>query len=231
MMGYQRPATGKLPRPLGLWFSVFLCLGSLSASLRVNAQDVAEAARQEKARKAAQTKPKNKIYTDEDLKKPEILTPEDRVRAQSGKKDPTYSPNQLPAQSVDAVNDPPSESLGEIARRYRREKAARQAEQAAKTQSSSPFKMELPKASLAAPVLPRIATVVSSAPYARPEKFAPPASPARRDPFSRAFISAAPRGSISSSAPVNAVPPNVLPRASSPVFSSSTPGVYLSCLR
>jgi nucleoid-associated protein YgaU len=207
-MGYHRPTTGKLPRPLGLWFSAFLCLVSLSASYRVSAQDVAEAARQEKARKAAQGKPKSKVYTDEDLKQPQILTPEDRARAQSGKKDPVYSPNQLPPQSVDAINDPPSESLGEIARRYRREKAARQAEEAAKSQS--PFKMELPKAALAAPVLPRVAPAM------------PPAS-SRRDPFSRALVSAAPHGAVSGVAPAAAVPVTVAPRVASPLVPNSAP--------
>ena len=223
MMGNQRLATGKLPGPLGAWFCAFLCLVSLSASVRVNAQDVAEAARQEKARKAAQGKPKAKVYTDEDLKQPQILTPEDRARAQSGKKDPAYSPNQLPPQSVDAVNDPPPESLGEIARRYRREKAARQAEQAVKTQSSSPFKMDLPKAVLAAPVLPRVVPAVPPALRARPERSAAPAASARRDPFSRAFISEAPRSSSSVAAPVKVAPVIVAPRASSPVVPSPIP--------
>lgn len=221
MMGYHRPATGKLARPLGLWFCAFLCLVSLSASYRVSAQDVAEAARQEKARKAAQGKPKSKVYTDEDLKQPQILTPEDRARAQSGKKDPVYSPNQLPPQSVDAINDPPSESLGDIARRYRREKAARQAEEAAKSQS--PFRMELPKAALAAPVLPRVAPAMPPVSRTRPvESGAPPAS-SRRDPFSRALVSAAPHGAVSRVAPAAAVPVTVAPRAASPLVPNLAP--------
>lgn len=217
-MGCTHPALGTLPRPLSRGICVLICLASFSGAFRVNAQDVAEAARQEKARKAAQGKPKSKVYTDEDLKKPHILTSEDRARVEAAKKEPALSPNQPPAQSADAVNESSQESLGEIARRYRREKEARSAQQATKTQSPSLFKLDLPKASLAAPVAPRVAPVIPLALHSVPERSEARAVPARRNPFSRAVPPAASRGSILAAAPTNAVPPKSLP-----VVSNSAP--------
>ena len=186
--------------------------------MRVNAQDVAEAARQEKARKAAQGKPKSKVYTDEDLKKAQILTQEDRARAEAANKEPGVLPAPPPTQSVDAGNESSPESLGEIARRYRREKEARRAEQAEKLQPPSLFKMDLPKAALASPVAPRGTLTVP--PTARPAPGKPVArtAPGRRDPFSRAAPPATSRASILSVAPAK-----VLPRESAPVVSNFAP--------
>lgn len=211
MMDCRCPILGDLPRPLGLWISTFAILASLAAPF-VNAQDLAEASRQQRNRKAAEgKKPKNKVYTNEDLAKPQILTPEDRIRAEAAKEDPTFSSNQSPTQSTGAINESSQESLGEIARRYRQEKKVHRAEEVEKfEQESSPsrYKMDLPKATLAAPVQPLAA-------IPEPEKFGALAAPARRDPFSRTLP-------LAPSRPVARA--NVVPRESVPIVSSSAPG-------
>jgi nucleoid-associated protein YgaU len=129
---------------------------ALLGSVSTRAQDVAEAARQERARKAAQANQPHHVYTEEDLKKAQILTPYDVSRALESRK--TAAPQREPETEIANAPKPLEEqsqheapSLGEVARRYRQEKAARQAEQAAKAAPASRYPLDLPKASLAAP--------------------------------------------------------------------------------
>lgn len=178
------------------------------------AQDVAEAARQEKARKEAQTKKSRHVYTNEDLSKKEILDPADRAEVEARKKEIAPAPAAPPAATdstpaVDSDNAQSSESLGEVARRYRAEKVARQAEEALR--NPTPFPMNIEQPALAHPVQPvehgkklRMAAPKFEAP--RISK-----SPALRDPFSRGPV--APRQMISPAAPSVVVKPKafVLP--------------------
>src|ERR1700682_5783971 len=90
--------------------------------------DVAEAARQEKARKEALAKKSRHVYTNEDLQKKEILDAEDRAGVEARKKEVTPVPAVAPA--VDSEHAQTTESLGEVARRYRAEREARRAEEA-----------------------------------------------------------------------------------------------------
>jgi nucleoid-associated protein YgaU len=164
----------------------FLCVPGVRAQEQT--QDVAEAARQEKARKAAQAKPGNHVYTNEDLKHPRILTPEQQAQVAARKKSPNAPGANQPAQSLDATNSTsaPDESLGDVARRFRREKAARQAEQALKIPPRAGFPMKLSQPSLAAPAPLGVPAVSAPAP---PPKSSRPAAvtlaPAKRDPFAR----------------------------------------------
>jgi len=114
------------------------------------AQDVAEAARQERARKVEQKKPSKHVYTDEDLKRDKILIPEDQARVEARKKQQGTEPAEQNAQSRPDNAAPQQESLGEVARRYRREKAARESEEVRK-KKFSPFPYKIPDASLATP--------------------------------------------------------------------------------
>src|SRR6266478_4821655 len=86
------------------------------------AQDVAEAARQEKARKENQQKKPKHVYTDEDLKRAQILTPEDRAEVEARKQQqPLPLPGAKESQdSLDAQTLPADLPLGDVARRYRR---------------------------------------------------------------------------------------------------------------
>jgi len=145
-----------------LWIAVFAvtALFFLSTTL-VRGQDVAEAARQEQARKAAEKTAPRHVYTDGDLKKEKILTPEDEAKVASRKR---QQPELTTAKADEEQRQPsdgktPTESLGEIARRLRKEKAAREAEQAAAKKSYTPFHYEVPQTTTAAPkasIAPRV---------------------------------------------------------------------------
>jgi hypothetical protein len=154
----------------------FALLSVFFFSTQVKAQDdVAEAARQERARKAGQQNNPQHVYTDEDLKKNKILVPADQARVEARKKQNESAPE--PKQNglqnapqnatvVPAPGDPNSqtESLGEVARRYRAEKAAREAaEAAAKNLAPFPYAVTKPEPALAEPK-PEIAPVAPGNP-------------------------------------------------------------------
>lgn len=115
-----------------------------------HAQDVAEAARQEQARKAAHKNSPKHVYTEEDLKKQKILAAKDEAKV-AGKKQQEQAPVEQSLQNSQPVEqENQTESLGEIARRYRAEKAARAAEEAVK-KNYTPFPIELPRETNAEP--------------------------------------------------------------------------------
>ncbi|HET6929514.1 MAG TPA: LysM peptidoglycan-binding domain-containing protein [Candidatus Acidoferrum sp.] len=188
-----------------------LCLLSLCASASLlappaRAQDaqpadekpVAEAARQEQSRKAAQQKKDSHVYTNEDLKHSQILTPQDRSRVEARKNNSPAVPGKPADPSVNAEKNSAPESLGEVARRYRRQKQeASQAAEAAKRQPASRFPMDLSQPSLAAPALAAPAKPAAPllSPNARPRTNAQPLpriGSSRRDPFSRQRFSPLP---------------------------------------
>src|SRR5262249_25098661 len=86
-----------------LVFAAALSLSLVPAWPRAQSQDVAKAARQEKARKAAAEKEKNDrhVYTNDDLKQSKILTPQDQSRVEARKKDQSVPAGQ-PADALDA---------------------------------------------------------------------------------------------------------------------------------
>jgi len=113
--------------------ALFVPLCVLSCSTYVLAQDgVAEAARQERARKTAQQADSPHVYTEEDLKRDKILVPADQARVAARKKQKSAVPGQQNAETLPLPTDPnqQTESLGEIARRYRNEQAAHEAAEA-----------------------------------------------------------------------------------------------------
>jgi len=187
---HSRRATS---RPLGLCAVLCLCASTSIFGLPSRAQDaqqdtqqVAEAARQEKARKAAQQKKETHVYTNEDLKQSQILTHQDRSRVEVRKNNPAATPGQPANPSVNAEKNSATESLGEVARRYRRHKLENsEATEAAKRQPASRFPMDLSQPPFASPVKP-VAPLVSPNSHPRQNvKALPRVAPARRDPFSR----------------------------------------------
>ncbi|HEX4546082.1 MAG TPA: hypothetical protein VH110_06940, partial [Candidatus Acidoferrum sp.] len=80
-------------------FLVFSCLAMGAA--QCHAQDVAEAAKQERARKEAQQKKSKHVYTEEDLKRAQILTPEDRAQLEA-EKNQRASPAENSQQAADS---------------------------------------------------------------------------------------------------------------------------------
>jgi LysM repeat protein len=172
-------------------------------------QSVAEAARQERARKQEKQKTAKHVYTEEDLKRANILTPEDRELIEAKKTECAQknncspAPSQNPPATLDA-NSPatgtPADSgisLGEVARQLRGQKEL----QALKPKQTEPFHLPVDAPALASPVLPGLPALQPSAQPARPKisspklyspripspKISAPKAPAnifRRDPFS-----------------------------------------------
>jgi len=117
-------------------FGIFVCssIGIVPSS----AQDVADAARQERARKESQHKKPKHIYTEEDLKRAQILTPEDRAELEAKRNEQLPSDTDKTEEALDnlplgtdvsasglapenSLNPlPPDAPLGDVARYYRR---------------------------------------------------------------------------------------------------------------
>jgi len=170
----------------------------LFAITNCNAQDVAEAARQERARKENQQKPPKHVYTEEDLRRARILTPEDSERLQAKKKGQTLPAAEKPPEAIDAQSAPAQLPLGDIARQYRKQKQTRQPQQSAE------FHLPFSNPPLAAPIRP-----------------SPPLHPPsnRKDPFLRPLLH---RPSISVPAPALIAPS----RPSVPMSHPSSPIVH-----
>jgi nucleoid-associated protein YgaU len=211
----------------------FSCAAIFGASV-AHAQDVAEAARQERARKESQPKRAKHVYTEEDLARPHILVPEDGARAeaqrnactlqkeQEKQKDCPLTSSQNPPANLNADSLAREVPLGDVARKYRREKELQAQKellekelQALKPKQASPFHLPIQTPAFATPVLPN-----------RPADRAPlrpPQSPAgvRRDPFRamrvQPLIPARPIERARPAVPSPAVPSPQLKKLSPPV--------------
>lgn len=208
-------------RPLSrrsLVFAAALAFCLIPASLRAHSQDAAEAAHQKKTRKAAAVEEKAEkekkdrhVYTNDDLKHSKILTPDDQARVEARKKEQS-NPAGQPADALDAAAPKSPESLGEVARRYRRQKAAREAEQALKTAPHMSLPTELSQPAFAAP-----------RPLSVPVKPTPPSfasSRGRRDPFTRPALVAPSVSALSDTSPRTTLPAPTLPAVVAPHLPS-----------
>jgi nucleoid-associated protein YgaU len=198
--------------------SIFLVgapqLRAQSDDSQQNAQDVAEAARQARARKQQPTEPKH-VYTNEEIHRAKILTPEDQARAAAAnRKQPVNPAAKENAEPLDANSAPAQEPLGDVARRYRNARRD--------SQKNSPFHLP-PQPEFAAPrvIAPLPAPMLKSISPARP-KFSPnpnvapapnrPSIPSHRiDPFARRH-----------SQPIPQIFPSA-PRAPQPDYSAIAP--------
>lgn len=193
----------------------------LSPCLRAQDGKVAEAARKERARKAASQQQQSAphVYTEEDLKRAKILTPEDQARVEARKKLDSAKPRVENAEMLPGEPGQQNESLGEIARRLRKEGTAKEAADAA-APKISPFPYAMPDSSLAAPKAEVLPPVARNAPdvavrthgqrpaIARPSASHANIAPRRVSPFQpRPLLSPGPVG--------HALP--ILPEASAPV--------------
>jgi nucleoid-associated protein YgaU len=172
------PAWGSSPK----WRKVILYCAVLSSvfAIQTRSQVAAESAHQEKARKAIEKSARH-VYTDDDLKRKTILTPEDQVRVEARKQRQNASPVEQNAKLTPNASDPnvQAESLGEIARRLRQKKATQESEQATK-KKFSPFRYEVPADALAQPV-PEVTVAPLIAPASGVMTDALPTASARRD--------------------------------------------------
>src|SRR5712692_4869970 len=167
-----------------------------------SAQDVAEAARQERAQKESKQKKSKHVYMEQDLKRDQILTPEDRAQVEA-KKNQTAPPSaEKSAEAVDTQSLPPDAPLGDVARRFRKQKQSQKLERAA--EFHLPFVEAPALASAKPPVMPLRPPVSNPA----PPHFAPYQPPVKRSPFERpkVFLSAPPRVLSSRPPAVRAMP-------------------------
>jgi nucleoid-associated protein YgaU len=171
---------------------LFLSLATFGATIS-RAQDqqdqsVAEAARQERARKQEAQKSTKHVYTEEDLKHPHILTPEDRAQIEAKRTECAQKNNCSPAApqnspaSLDANSQTPQIPLGDVARQLRKQKEL----QALKPKQTEPFHLPFETPALASPILPeRPAIRPPAQPVLHPKSSSPKTPPNvfRRDPF------------------------------------------------
>jgi len=176
-----------------IMFLSFATLGAtVSRAQDQQSQSVAEAARQERTRKQEQQKSAKHVYTEEDLKHANILTPEDRAQIEAKKNEcaqknncPPAAPQNPPA-ALDANSQTPGTSLspetslGEVARQLRKQKEL----QALKPKQTEQFHLPFSTPALASPILPERSAIRPPAqPVLRP-KTKTPSNVFRRDPFS-----------------------------------------------
>jgi len=144
-----------------------------------SAQDVAEAARQERALKESKQKKSKHVYTEQDLKRDQILTPEDRAQVEAKKNQLAAPAAEKSQEAVDAQSLPPDAPLGDVARRFRKQKHSQKLQQSA--EFHLPFANAPALASPKPPVMPLRPPVSKPA----PPRFAPYQPPVKRSPFER----------------------------------------------
>src|SRR5882724_2022341 len=189
-----------------------------------HAQDVADAAKQERARKESLQKKAKRVYTEEDLKRAQILTPEDRAQIEARKNQAAPGAEEKPPDALDAKSLSPDVPLGDVARRFRRLKELQKLQQSAEIHLpfadapvlATPKPMQPVQPHSFKPAAPRLAPYrppVKRSPFARPRIFtaAPPMSAPSRPPAAR-LVPAQPSAPIAPAiAPVNPAKRDVVP--------------------
>jgi nucleoid-associated protein YgaU len=143
------------------------------------AQDVAEAARQERAQKQSKQKKSKHVYTEQDLKRAQILTPEDRAQVEARKNQTAPLSAEKPGEAVDAQSLAPDAPLGDVARHFRKQRESQKLGRSA--EFHLPFADAPALATPKPPVKPPRPPVSNPA----PPRFAPYQPPVKRSPFER----------------------------------------------
>ena len=184
----RSPGSGRISHParFAVPAFLFLCFATLGPTIS-RAQDrqdqsVAEAAREERARKRELQRRAKHVYTEEDLKHLNILTPEDRAQIEAMRNECAQKNNcsrtQNPTAGLDANSETLQVPLGDVARQLQKQKEW----QALKPKQSEAFHLPFSTPALAFPILPgRPAIRPPAQPVLRPKT---PSNVLRRDPFS-----------------------------------------------
>ncbi len=173
---------------------------AIFGATRCYAQDVADAARQQQSGKENKQKKSKHVYAEEDLKHAQILTREDRAQVEAKKNPQTPASAKKNQDAVDAQEISPNAPLGDVARRFRKQK------QSQKLQQSAEFHLPVAAPALASPkpplmpLQPRLSNPAAS-------RFAPVRPPVKRSPFERPRAFAPPRVSPLRSPSVPIAPP------------------------
>jgi nucleoid-associated protein YgaU len=167
---------------------IFSCATLLATKSYAQDQDVAEAARQERARKEAQQKKSKHVYTAEDLKRDHILTKEDQAQLDAKKNQPAPTAAPKPGDAVDgstvakqedAQPLPADAPLGDVARRYRREKESQQ------LQRSAEFHLPFANSPVFASPKPPVQPIGAPSVLLAPPRIVPNLPHMKRSPFER----------------------------------------------
>src|SRR5260370_13249714 len=164
---------------------LFVSCAAFGAS-QCSAQDVAEAARQKRSQKESKQKKSKQVYTEQELKRAQILTPEDRAKVEAKKNQAVPAPAEKSGEAVDAQSLPADAPLGDVARRFRKQKESEKLQRSA--EFHLPFADAPALASPKPPVMPLRPPVSNPA----PPKFVPYQPPVKRSPFERPRVFVAP---------------------------------------
>ncbi|MGB2899652.1 MAG: LysM peptidoglycan-binding domain-containing protein [Candidatus Acidiferrum sp.] len=208
-------------RPISLYIpGILLFSCALYFTTECYAQDVADAAKQERARKESQQKKSKHVYTEEDLKRAQILTPEDRAQIEARKNQAAPDAGEKSQDALDAKSLSPDVPLGDVARRFRRLKELQ------KLQQSAEFHLPLADAPVLAspkPMQPVRPHAFKPAAPAAP-RFAPYRPPVKRSPFARPRIfTAAPPMIAPSHPPATRLAPAQPPAPVAPTIAPLNP--------
>ena len=207
-----RPLTVCIPGIL-----LFSC--AIFVTTECHAQDVADAAKQERTRKESQQKKSKHVYTEEDLKRTQILTPEDRAQIEARKNQAAPDAGEKSQDALDAKSLSSDVPLGDVARRFRRLKELQKLEQ------SADFHLPIADPVLASPkpMQPlRPHSFKPATPTAR--HFAPYQPPVKRSPFARPkFFTAAPPMIAPSRPPAARLVPAQPPAPAAPAIVPANP--------
>ena len=203
---------------------LFSC--AIFVTTECHAQDVADAAKQERARKESPQKKSKHVYTEEDLKRAQILTPEDRAQIEARKNQAAPDAEEKPQDALDASSLSPDIPLGDVARRFRRLKELQKLQRSAEFHlpftdspvlaSPKPMQPVRPHSfKPAAPATPRFAPYrppVKRSPFARPRVFtaAPPMIVPSYPPAARLVPAQPIAPTAPAIAPVNPAKPNAV---------------------
>jgi nucleoid-associated protein YgaU len=168
-----------------------------------SAQDVAEAARQERAQKESKQKNSKHVYTEQDLKREQILTPEDRAQIAARKNQTVPPAAEKSPEAVDAQSLPPDAPLGDVARHFRKQK------QSQKLERSAEFHLPVADAPVFATPRPPVMPVRPPVSNPAPPQLVPYQAPKKRSPFERPKVfMAAPSRIIPSHPPAARIEPS-----------------------
>jgi len=166
--------------------AVLITASAIFGAAQCSAQAVTEAARQERTQKQSKQKKSRHVYTERDLKRAQILTPEDRAQVEAKKNQTVPLPAEKSGDAVDAQSLSPDAPLGDVARRFRKQRESQKLQRSA--EFHLPFADAPALASPKPPVIPLRPPVSNPA----PPRFVPYQPPVKRSPFERPRVFVAP---------------------------------------
>jgi len=188
--------------------AILITTSAIFGAAQCSAQDVAEAARQERTQKQSKQKKPKHVYTEQDLKRVQILTPEDHAQVEAKKNQTVAPPAEKSGDAVDAQSIPADAPLGDVARRFRKQKESE------KLHRSAEFHLPFADAPTLASPKPPVRPLRPPVSVPAPPRFVPYQPPVKRSPFERPRVFMAPPSApLLRAAPRPAAPDPIAPVA------------------